>query len=188
MPWSPLRAGKGTVTHESGDLDAHKVVVGNGSADAKTIASTRTAGQYLRSGGASADPAMASIAQSEVTNLVSDLALKAPLASPTFTGDPKAPTPSPGDNDTSIATTAFVTAAITAAGGGTWIEEVPSGTLDSSNTTFTLSHTPIAGTLDLQLNIAQREGTDFTISGPTITMTVAPKFTDTGWFFARYQY
>jgi uracil-DNA glycosylase len=41
---------------------------------------------------------------------------RAPLASPTFTGDPKAPTPSPGDNDTSIATTAFVAAAITAAG------------------------------------------------------------------------
>jgi hypothetical protein len=38
----------------------------------------------------------------------------APIASPTFTGDPKAPTPSPGDNDTSIATTAFVTAAIAA--------------------------------------------------------------------------
>jgi hypothetical protein len=35
----------------------------------------------------------------------------APLASPTFTGDPKAPTPTAGDNDTSIATTAFVTAA-----------------------------------------------------------------------------
>lgn len=32
----------------------------------------------------------------------------APLASPTFTGDPKAPTPAPADNDTSIATTAFV--------------------------------------------------------------------------------
>lgn len=44
----------------------------------------------------------------------SDLAAYAPLASPTFTGDPKAPTPSPGDNDTSIATTAFVTAAIAA--------------------------------------------------------------------------
>jgi Chaperone of endosialidase len=36
---------------------------------------------------------------------------RAPLASPTFTGDPKAPTPTAGDNDTSIATTAFVTAA-----------------------------------------------------------------------------
>jgi len=32
----------------------------------------------------------------------------APIASPTFTGNPKAPTPSPGDDDTSIATTAFV--------------------------------------------------------------------------------
>lgn len=41
-------------------------------------------------------------------------ATKAPLASPAFTGDPTAPTPSPGDNDTSIATTAFVAAALTA--------------------------------------------------------------------------
>ena len=58
------------------------------------------------------------IAESDVTNLVADLAAKlnsstaattyAPIASPTFTGDPKAPTPTAGDNDTSIATTAFV--------------------------------------------------------------------------------
>src|SRR5262245_11038595 len=41
----------------------------------------------------------------------------APLASPTFTGDPKAPTATAGDNDTSIATTAFVTSAISTAGG-----------------------------------------------------------------------
>lgn len=34
----------------------------------------------------------------------------APLASPVFTGDPKAPTPATGDNDTSVATTAFVKA------------------------------------------------------------------------------
>lgn len=32
----------------------------------------------------------------------------APIASPTFTGDPKAPTPATSDNDTSVATTAFV--------------------------------------------------------------------------------
>jgi hypothetical protein len=43
---------------------------------------------------------------------------RAPLASPVFTGDPRAPTPTAGDNDTSLATTAFVAAAITAAGGG----------------------------------------------------------------------
>ena len=35
----------------------------------------------------------------------------APLASPVLTGDPKAPTPPVGDNDTSIATTAYVLAA-----------------------------------------------------------------------------
>lgn len=40
------------------------------------------------------------------------LLLAAPVNSPTFTGDPKAPTPAAGDNDTSIATTAFVKTAI----------------------------------------------------------------------------
>jgi Collagen triple helix repeat (20 copies) len=35
---------------------------------------------------------------------------RAPLASPVFTGDPQAPTPATADNDTSIATTAFVKA------------------------------------------------------------------------------
>jgi len=40
----------------------------------------------------------------------------APLASPSFTGTPIAPTPSFGDNSTRLATTAFVTAAIPAAG------------------------------------------------------------------------
>jgi phage-related tail fiber protein len=39
----------------------------------------------------------------------------APLASPTFTGDPKAPTQVAGDNDTSIASTAFVQTAVNGA-------------------------------------------------------------------------
>ena len=37
---------------------------------------------------------------------------RAPLLNPVFAGDPQAPTPSVGDNDTSIATTAFVTTAV----------------------------------------------------------------------------
>jgi hypothetical protein len=44
---------------------------------------------------------------------ISDLQTdKADKDSPTLTGDPKAPTPPVGDNDTSIATTAFVTGAV----------------------------------------------------------------------------
>lgn len=42
------------------------------------------------------------------TDLWTQLGLKAPLASPLFTGDPRGPTPALGDNDTSLATTAFV--------------------------------------------------------------------------------
>jgi hypothetical protein len=42
------------------------------------------------------------------TDLAAATASKAPLVSPTFTGDPKAPTPAASDSDTSIATTAFV--------------------------------------------------------------------------------
>ena len=47
------------------------------------------------------------------------LAGAAPLASPAFTGSPTAPTATPGNNTTLLATTAFVQAAITAGGGYT---------------------------------------------------------------------
>jgi hypothetical protein len=43
---------------------------------------------------------------------------KAPIASPTFTGIPAAPTAAPGTNTTQIATTEFVTSAVAAGGGG----------------------------------------------------------------------
>lgn len=46
-------------------------------------------------------------------DLQAALDLKAPLASPALTGNPTAPTATPGDNDTSIATTAFVVASLT---------------------------------------------------------------------------
>lgn len=47
-----------------------------------------------------------------VKQLGSDLGLYAPINSPTFTGDPKAPTPALGDNDTSIATTSYVQSSV----------------------------------------------------------------------------
>jgi len=59
---------------------------------------------------ASASPIQ--IAESQVTNLTSDLASKAPLDSPALTGTPTAPTATSGTNTTQIATTAFVIAEI----------------------------------------------------------------------------
>ena len=52
------------------------------------------------------------IAESQVTNLTSDLSAKAPLSSPTLTGTPAAPTAAVGTNTTQVATTAFVNAEI----------------------------------------------------------------------------
>lgn len=50
-------------------------------------------------------------AEADVTGLVADLALKAPLASPALTGTPTAPTAAVGTNTTQVATTAYVRAA-----------------------------------------------------------------------------
>lgn len=62
------------------------------------------------------------------------LDLKSPLASPTFTVVPAAPTAAPGTDTTQLATTAFVTAAVAAgSGGGSWLL-ASGGTLTGANT------------------------------------------------------
>jgi hypothetical protein len=73
------------------------------------VASTAAAGtDYLAPTGNGS--ALTGITESQVTNLTTDLAAKAPLASPTFTGSPAAPTPTTSDSSTLLATTAFVQA------------------------------------------------------------------------------
>ena len=52
------------------------------------------------------------IAESQVTGLTTDLAAKAPLASPALTGTPTAPTASALDNSTKVATTAYADSAV----------------------------------------------------------------------------
>jgi hypothetical protein len=47
--------------------------------------------------------------------------------------------------------------------------EIPSGTIDGINDTFTLAHTPSPGTLTLTANGLLQDGTDYTLSGNTIT-------------------
>lgn len=55
------------------------------------------------------------------------------------------------------------------------ITETPSGTMNSSNTTFTLSQTPTSGTVKLYHNRTRLKLTDdYTISGATITLVSAP--------------
>jgi hypothetical protein len=59
--------------------------------------------------------------------------------------------------------------------------ETPTGTLNGSNTTFTLANTPISGTEMVFLNgLLQNPGAgnDYTVSGATITYLTAPVSTD----------
>ena len=55
---------------------------------------------------------------SDLANFDTELNKKAPIASPTFSGTPKAPTAAAGTNTTQIATTAFVQSAVAAASTG----------------------------------------------------------------------
>lgn len=83
---------------------------------------------------------------SEVTGLDAALALLAPLASPAFTGNPTAPTQTAGNNTTRIATTAFVTAAVAAAGGGDMLKSVYDSNDDGKvNAAVTADSVPVAG-------------------------------------------
>ena len=62
--------------------------------------------------------------------------------------------------------------------GGTKVdEEVPAGIINGVNTTFTLAHTPIAGTLHLFKSGLRLygSGNDYTLVGDTTTMTFAPR-------------
>ena len=89
---------------------------------------------------------------------------KANIASPIFTGDPHAPTPADGDNDTSIATTAFVQSANLAMKG--YVDGLKSGT--DTDLSFlapkaspTLTGTPVAPNAAVGTNSAQIATTAF---------------------------
>jgi hypothetical protein len=79
-----------------------------------------------------------------------------------------------------------------AVGSGNFADnETPSGTINGSNTNFTLANTPNpAASLQLQLGgIFLTQGVDYTLSGATITFLAAPDASLSGQpFKAFYRY
>lgn len=99
-------------------LDAHAALTtaAHGGIVASTdprLSDARSPTAHAASHGAAGSDAL-TLSQGQITGLVSDLAAKAPLASPAFTGTPTAPTAIITDNSTRLATTAFVAAALAA--------------------------------------------------------------------------
>lgn len=130
------------------------------------------------------------ISESQVTNLTTDLAGKqATLTGPGYvkqvSGSPTYVTSIPNAdlanssitiNGTPISLGASVTVGSLSATNFVY-SEVPSGTINSSNTTFTIANTPTTGTVRGYRNGVRTTG--FTVSGTTVTMTTAPLTGDT---------
>jgi hypothetical protein len=126
---SPASAGGGTASGitvtPAGNISSTNVQLALQELDAEKIAKagdTMTGLLLL-----SADP---SAALGAATKQYVDL--KAPIASPVFTGDPRAPTATAGDNDTSIATTAFVTSALASKSSVIVSDTLPVGVPDNT--------------------------------------------------------
>jgi hypothetical protein len=84
------------------------------------------------------------------------------------------------DDGGTLGTTAIVYVANTSNGltSANFVDkEVPSGSINGSNTAFVLANTPVSGSEHVYLNGVLQEsgsGNDYTISGATITMATAP--------------
>ena len=100
---------------------------------------------------------------SNVDGLQTALDAKAPLASPTLTGTPKAPTASAGTNTTQIATTAFVT---TAVANKTSVATATKATQDGSGNVITTTY---ATKTELTNGLAGKANSATTLSGYGIT-------------------
>ena len=122
-----LYVGKG----DDGSGNATSIVPVAGSGGFLALVGTQTVGgaktfSLVPKSGQNASGGTDLVRKSQVDSLLS---AKAPLASPTFTGSPTAPTPVAGTNSTQIATTAFVNDAIVGFGAG----DMARSTYDSDN-------------------------------------------------------
>lgn len=96
----------------------------------------------------------------------------APLANAALTGNPTAPTPTPGDNDTSIATTGFVQNAINSSGAGGFKNQIMNGNFDiwQRGTSLAITTTPDAFIADRWVH--SMGGSGFTVTASRQTHTV----------------
>jgi hypothetical protein len=102
----------------------------------------------------------------DIATNVTDIALKANIVSPTLTGTPLAPTATAGDSSTAIATTAFVTTAVSTATSGSFVDLTTDQTIAGSKT-FS-DNTSVGGTLDV---IGDTSVSTFDSSGATSLAT-----------------
>jgi hypothetical protein len=107
------------------------------------------------------------------------IALKADIASPTFTGTPAAPTAGAGTNTTQLATTAFVTTAVanvidSAPGALDTLNELAAALGDDANFSTTITNSIAAVQADVDQNEVDGDAADSALSGRLDTLEADP--------------
>jgi len=107
------------------------------------------------------------------------IALKANIASPTFTGTPAAPTASAGTNTTQLATTAYVTAAVaalidSAPGAINTLNELAAALGDDANFSTTITNSIAAVQSDVNQNETDSDAAEAALSGRIDTLEADP--------------
>lgn len=171
-----IKVGGAGRSNATPNLDNGKIFLGNASNQAVSTAlssaavtsfNTQTGALTIGGDDLTADhtasnytPANANI-DGHLSGIDDELLLKAPLASPSLTGTPTAPTATQGDNSTQLATTAYVDTAVSAGGGGV----DPTLTV-VSNTTYTLSAANAPG---IHIWYGASNSSTFTVTMPDIS-------------------
>ena len=131
---------------------------------------------------ADADAAIAAV-QADVDQNEADadaaIALKADIASPTFTGTPAAPTATAGTNTTQIATTAFVSTAVanvidSAPGALDTLNELAAALGDDANFATTITNSIAAVQADVDQNEVDSDAAESALSGRLDTLEADP--------------
>ena len=107
------------------------------------------------------------------------IALKADIASPTFTGTPAAPTASAGTNTTQLATTAYVTAAVaalidSAPGAINTLNELAAALGDDANFSTTITNSIAAVQSDVNQNETDSDAAEAALSSRLDTLEADP--------------
>ena len=131
---------------------------------------------------ADADAAIAAV-QADVDQNEADadaaIALKADIASPTFTGTPAAPTAAAGTNTTQLATTAFVSTAVanvidSAPGALDTLNELAAALGDDANFSTTITNSIAAVQADVDQNEVDGDAADAALSGRIAVLEADP--------------
>lgn len=159
----------GTAITASGTVTANgDVVLGSDNSDTTTLNSNLSANSQTIT------PTELSYVAGVTSALQTQLNATAPLASPTFTGTPAAPTPSTGDNTTKVATTAYVQSNLSSY--ATLASPTLTGTPIAPTASTGTDSTQIASTAYVKANLASYA----VLASPALTGTPTVPTASTG--------